>query len=88
MAVVTTIQQAELNTAVVPTKALKAFTFAIHTAALVLAIVGALRFGAVGALPSLFTYTAAGVSTPVPTSITIGFCGHFTWGKARKTQCV
>lgn len=84
MAIVAAVQQAKLNTAVVSTKALKAFTFSIHTAALVLAVVGALRFGTVGALPSRFAYTAASVSTPVPTAITIGLCGHFTYKKVSK----
>lgn len=85
--IVTTVQQTKLSSAVIPTKALKALTFAIHTAALVLAVVGALRFGAVGALPSGLTYTAACVSAPVPTAITVGLCGHFTWGKARREYC-
>lgn len=78
MAIVTAVQQAELNSTVIPTKALKAFTFAIHTAALVLAVIGAFRFGAVGALPSGFTSTAAGVSAPVPMTITVGLCGQIT----------
>lgn len=55
VAVVTTVQQTELNAAIVPAKALKAFTFAIHTATLVLAVTGALGFGAVRALPSWLT---------------------------------
>lgn len=78
MAIVTAIQQAELNTTVIPTKTLKAVTFAIHTTALVLAVIRALKFGAVGALPSRLTYAAAGVTAPVPTTITVRLCGHFT----------
>lgn len=88
MAVVTTVQQAELNTTVIPTKALKTFTFAIHAAALVLAVVGALRFGAVGTLPSRLTCAAAGVSAPIPPAVTVGLCGHFTLRKARKGKKV
>lgn len=79
VAIVTTVQQAQLNTAVVPTKTFKALTFAIHTAPLVLAVVGALRFSAVGALPARLTYAAAGVSAPVPMSVTVGLCRYFTW---------
>lgn len=88
VAVVTTVQQAELNTTVITSKALKAFTFAFHTATLVLTVVGALRFGAVGALPSGLTYAAASFSTPVPTTTTVGLCGHFTWKNTRKHKTV
>lgn len=88
MAVVTAIQQAELNAAVVPAEALKALTFAIHTAALVLAVAGALGFGAVGALPSRLTQAAAGFGTPVPTTTTVGFRRHFTWRRKTKNNKV
>lgn len=84
VAKVTAVQQAELNTAVIPAKALKAFTFAFHTATLVLAVVGTLGFGAVGTFPSRLTYAAAGFSTPVPTTTTVGLCRHFAWRNKRK----
>jgi len=55
MAIAAAVQQAEFNAAVIPIKTLKTFTSAINAATLVLAVVGTLRFCAVGALPSWFT---------------------------------
>lgn len=88
MAIVAAVQQAELNAAVITPKAFKAFTFAVHTAALVLAVVGTFRFDAVGAFPSGFTGAAAGFSAPVPTAITVGLYGHFTWRRAPKGKSI
>lgn len=78
VAVVSTVQQTELNTTVITTEALEAFAFAIQAATLVLAVIGALRFSAVGTLPPQFTDTAAGFAAPVPTAITVRLCGYLT----------
>lgn len=84
MTIVSTVQQTELNTTVITTEALEAFAFAIQAATLVLAVIGALRFSTVRTLPSQFADTAAGLTAPVPTAITVWLCGYLTWREARE----